>query len=76
MNGVRRGGGPRGARREPDITALLIGHRHWSPSDSRTPIVQGVGVVNSKLRNVPTTLGNDWPLRSPGNARPEQFFTR
>jgi len=23
---------------------------------------------------VPTTLGNDWPLRSPGNARVEQFF--
>jgi peptide/nickel transport system substrate-binding protein len=21
-----------------------------------------------------TTLGNDWPLRSPGNARTEQFF--
>lgn len=40
----------------------------------RTPMVQGVVVVNSRFRNVPTTLGNDWPLRSPGNARPEQFF--
>ena len=39
-----------------------------------TPMVQGVVVVNTRLRNVPTTLGNDWPLRSPGNARPEQFF--
>jgi peptide/nickel transport system substrate-binding protein len=39
-----------------------------------TPMVQGVVVVNAKLRNVPTTLGNDWPLRSPGNARPEQFY--
>jgi peptide/nickel transport system substrate-binding protein len=39
-----------------------------------TPMVQGVVVVNTKLHNVPTTLGNDWPLRSPGNARPEQFF--
>jgi peptide/nickel transport system substrate-binding protein len=39
-----------------------------------TPMVQGVVVVNSRLRNVPTTLGNDWPLRSPGNARPEQFY--
>jgi peptide/nickel transport system substrate-binding protein len=39
-----------------------------------TPMVQGVVVVNTKLRNVPTTLGNDWPLRSPGNARPEQFY--
>jgi peptide/nickel transport system substrate-binding protein len=39
-----------------------------------TPMVQGVVVVNSRLHNVPKTLGNDWPLRSPGNARPEQFF--
>jgi peptide/nickel transport system substrate-binding protein len=39
-----------------------------------TPMVQGVVVVNTKFRNVPTTLGNDWPLRSPGNARTEQFF--
>jgi peptide/nickel transport system substrate-binding protein len=40
----------------------------------RTPMVQGVVVVNTRFRNVPSTLGNDWPLRSPGNARPEQFF--
>ena len=39
-----------------------------------TPMVQGVVVVNSRMHNVPKTLGNDWPLRSPGNARPEQFF--
>lgn len=39
-----------------------------------TPMVQGVVVTNTKFRNVPTTLGNDWPLRSPGNARTEQFF--
>ena len=39
-----------------------------------TPMVQGVVVVGAKFRNVPTTLGNDWPLRSPGNARTEQFF--
>jgi peptide/nickel transport system substrate-binding protein len=39
-----------------------------------TPMVQGVVVVNTRLHNIPTTLGNDWPLRSPGNARPEQFF--
>ena len=34
----------------------------------------GVVVANTRFRNVPTTLGNDWPLRSPGNARTEQFF--
>jgi peptide/nickel transport system substrate-binding protein len=39
-----------------------------------TPMVQGVVVINTKMHNVPTTLGNDWPLRSPGNARTEQFF--
>jgi peptide/nickel transport system substrate-binding protein len=39
-----------------------------------TPMVQGVVVVNNRLHNVPTTLGNDWPLRTPGNARTEQFF--
>jgi peptide/nickel transport system substrate-binding protein len=39
-----------------------------------TPMVQGVVVANTRFRNVPPTLGNDWPLRSPGNARAEQFF--
>ncbi|MGH7265985.1 MAG: ABC transporter substrate-binding protein [Candidatus Rokuibacteriota bacterium] len=39
-----------------------------------TPMIQGVVVANTRFRNVPTTLGNDWPLRSPGNARTEQFF--
>ena len=39
-----------------------------------TPMVQGVVVTNTKFRNVPTTLGNDWPLRSPGYARTEQFY--
>ncbi len=39
-----------------------------------TPMIQGVVVINSKFHNVPLTMGNDWPLRSPGNARTEQFF--
>jgi peptide/nickel transport system substrate-binding protein len=39
-----------------------------------TPMVQGVIVAGTKFRNVPTTMGNDWPLRSPGNARTEQFY--
>jgi peptide/nickel transport system substrate-binding protein len=39
-----------------------------------TPMVQGVVVAATRFRNVPGTLGNDWPLRSPGNARTEQFF--
>ena len=39
-----------------------------------TPMVQGVVVVSNKFHNVPETMGNDWPLRSPGNARTEQFY--
>lgn len=39
-----------------------------------TPMIQGVVVINNKMKNVPAQLGNDWPLRTPGNARPEQFY--
>ncbi|MBS1253922.1 MAG: putative ABC transporter-binding protein [Anaerolineales bacterium] len=39
-----------------------------------TPMVQGVVVVNEDLHNVPEVAGNDWPLRTPGNTRPEQYF--
>jgi peptide/nickel transport system substrate-binding protein len=41
-----------------------------------TPLVQGVAVINVNLKNVPASneLGNDWPLRTPGNARTEQFY--
>jgi peptide/nickel transport system substrate-binding protein len=35
---------------------------------------QGVIVVNAKLHNVPTSVTKDWPLRTPGNARPEVWF--
>jgi peptide/nickel transport system substrate-binding protein len=39
-----------------------------------TPMVQGVVVVNDNMRNVPEVAGNDWPLRTPGDTRPEQFY--
>jgi peptide/nickel transport system substrate-binding protein len=39
-----------------------------------TPMIQGVVVVSNDLRNVPETAGNDWPLRTPGDTRPEQYF--
>lgn len=35
---------------------------------------QGVSVVNTRLRNVPANLTKDWPLRTPGNGRPEVWF--
>ncbi len=42
-----------------------------------TAMIQGVVVVSKDMINVPATLGNDWPLRTPGNARTEQFaFTK
>lgn len=39
-----------------------------------TPMVQGVVVANENLRNVPEVAGNDWPLRTPGNTRLEQYY--
>jgi peptide/nickel transport system substrate-binding protein len=39
-----------------------------------TPMVQGVVVVNSNLMNVPEKLGNEWPLRTPGNGSPEVWY--
>jgi peptide/nickel transport system substrate-binding protein len=35
---------------------------------------QGVAVVSNRLRNVPVNLTKDWPLRTPGNGRPEVWF--
>jgi hypothetical protein len=37
-------------------------------------MIQGVVVVNQNLLNVPSVAGNDWPLRTPGDTRPEQYF--
>jgi hypothetical protein len=37
-------------------------------------MVQGVVVVNSNLMNVPEKLGNEWPLRTPGNGSPEIWY--
>jgi len=39
-----------------------------------SPMVQGVVVVNNNLHNVPDKVANDWPLRTPGNARTETFY--
>lgn len=39
-----------------------------------TPMVQGVVVVGNNVHNVPDKLGNEWPLRTPGNGKPETWF--
>ncbi|MEM7131440.1 MAG: ABC transporter substrate-binding protein [Chloroflexota bacterium] len=39
-----------------------------------SPMVQGVLVTNANLQNVPEKGGNDWPLRTPSTAYPEQLW--
>ncbi len=41
-----------------------------------TPMIQGVVVINEDMFNVPDLVANDWPLRTPGDARPETFYFR
>lgn len=41
-----------------------------------TPMIQGVVVYRDNLGNVPPLVANDWPVRTPGDARPETFFYR
>ncbi len=67
-----------GRERQIELAQELF--RHWVDNlweigtVGLTPMIQGVIVVNQDLRNVPETAGNDWPLRTPGNTRPEQYF--
>ena len=39
-----------------------------------TPMVQGIIVKKNRLNNVPDTAANDWPLRTPSTAFPEQWY--
>ena len=39
-----------------------------------SPMVQGVIVKKNSLNNVPDTAANDWPLRTPNTAFPEQWY--
>jgi hypothetical protein len=63
-------------KEEVEKLAQAAGFKTWYEIGTvgLAPMVQGVVVVGTRFRNVPTTLGNDRPLRSPGNARTEQFF--
>ncbi len=67
-----------GRERQIELAQELF--RHWVDNlweigtVGLTPMIQGVVVVNQDLRNVPETAGNDWPLRTPGNTRPEQYY--
>ena len=57
-----------------ELYTLWVDQQYEVSTVGLSPMVQGVVVVNNNLMNVPTTLGNDWPLRTPGNARPEQWY--
>lgn len=57
-----------------DLYTLWVDQQYEVSTVGLSPMVQGVAVVNNSLMNVPQTLGNDWPLRTPGNARPEQWY--
>lgn len=59
-----------------ELFRIWADHVPESETVGLTPMAQGGG-ANTRFRNVPATLGHDWPLQSLGNARTEQFyFTR
>ena len=67
------GPGRAGQDRPGDLQALGGQHvrdRHRRP-DRHGP---GRGGGQRKLHNVPANLTKDWPLRTPGNGRPEVWF--
>jgi peptide/nickel transport system substrate-binding protein len=57
-----------------ELYTLWVDQAYEASIIGLSPMVQGVVVVNDKLHNVPPTLGNDWPLRTPGNSRTETFY--
>jgi peptide/nickel transport system substrate-binding protein len=57
-----------------ELYTLWVDQAYEASTIGLSPMVQGVAVVNNNLHNVPATLGNDWPLRTPGNARPETWY--
>lgn len=57
-----------------ELYALWVDQQYEVSTIGLSPMVQGVAVVNNNLMNVPLQLGNDWPLRTPGNALPETWY--
>jgi peptide/nickel transport system substrate-binding protein len=62
------------ARDAQEIFKIWVDNMYEIGTVGLTPMDQGIVVVNVRMRNVPTKLGKDWPLRTPGNARTEQFY--
>ena len=73
----RRGPGLPPAERNAlgkEIYRTIVENQYNIGIVGRSPMVQGVLVVKSGLKNVPDTAGNDWPLRTPNTGFPEQWY--
>ena len=62
------------ARDAQEIFKIWVDNMFEIGTVGLTPMDSGVVVTNIRMHNVPAKLGKDWPLRTPGNARTEQFY--
>jgi peptide/nickel transport system substrate-binding protein len=71
---ARTVGGAEQAAVAQELFKLWVDNCYEIGTIGLTPMVQGVVVVSNNMMNVPTALGNDWPLRTPGNGMPETWY--
>ncbi len=65
------------AGREEQVEIAQEIYRIWGPQlyhIGTVGMTPAPFIVSERLRNFPDVLGNDWPLRTPGNGNPEQYF--
>jgi peptide/nickel transport system substrate-binding protein len=74
INTARTVGGAEQAAVAQELFKLWVDNCYEIGTIGLTPMVQGVVVVSNNMMNVPTALGNDWPLRTPGNGKPETWY--
>ena len=70
----RRVGPERQAEIAQEIFKIWVDNLFDIGTVGLTATDQGVAVVNKNLQNVPENLTKDWPLRTPGNGKPEIWF--
>ncbi len=74
INQARTVGPEEQAKIAQELFKLWVDNCYEIGTVGLTPMVQGVVVVSNNMMNVPTTLGNEWPLRTPGNGSPETWY--
>jgi peptide/nickel transport system substrate-binding protein len=74
INKARTVGGAEQAAVAKELFMLWVDNCYEIGTIGLTPMVQGVVVLSNEMMNVPTALGNDWPLRTPGNGKPETWY--